>query len=432
MKAAHKSESVLAAAQAAFRAGDFGAAEAAIASFIGPKFSVPVEKLTIRRDRLSLNSVNGTFESAGKKLFFKFHMEEAEDEGGEYYRAALLERVGYPVEKPLYISQEKGEQFLIYPYIESERLADLCRRLEQLLPSPESAAVIRAQEELDRTCAALCLKTLKTGTPQQLDAEPVMQLFYRRLVTNGKPGGRQYSFYKGQDFIFPDDLTLPYDKLAALRWTINGLDYDMTLEEGFARARRLLAPGAMGSYPACTAHGDAHNGNVWANRKNGKIALSWFDPAFAGEYIPVLLAEVKPTFHNIFAHADWLYDSAEADKNLSVAAHIEDGRLVVTHDWKLPALREGFLKSKRDNFWKPVLAELRKRNQLPNNWQEYVRAALFCCPTLVMNLRAHAGTASNSHTPKTSLLGLSIAVMLAQAPAGGEDTVSEFFREIAP
>jgi hypothetical protein len=61
-----------------------------------------------------------------------------------------------------------------------------------------------------------------------------------------------------------------------------------------------------------------------------------------------------------------------------------------------------------------------------------MRAALFCCPTLVMNLRADAGSASNSHTPKTSLLGLAIAVMLAQSPAKGDDVVSKFFGEIAP
>ena len=79
-----------------------------------------------------------------------------------------------------------------------------------------------------------------------------------------------------------------------------------------------------------------------------------------------------------------------------------------------------------------MLAELKKRGQLPGDWQDYMRAALFCCPTLVMNLRANAGTALNSHTPQTSLLGLSIAMMLAQAPEQGEDDVSRFFAAIAP
>jgi hypothetical protein len=85
---------------------------------------------------------------------------------------------------------------------------------------------------------------------------------------------------------------------------------------------------------------------------------------------------------------------------------------------------------KQDYFWIPVLAELKKRALLPSSWQDYIRSALFCCPTLVMNLRAGAGTSQNSHTPKTSLLGLSIAIMLASSPVQGDDVVSSFFKSI--
>jgi hypothetical protein len=177
------------------------------------------------------------------------------------------------------------------------------------------------------------------------------------------------------------------------------------------------------------AHGDAHNGNVWYNATQPP-SLSLFDPAFAGPHIPALLAEIKPTFHNIFAHPLWLYDSAEANAGLHVSFAVKGDFIEVEHDWKLSPLRKGFLDIKRERLWKPLIAALRERKLLPADWQGYMRSALFCCPTLVMNLRAHAGSKSNSHTPKTSLLGLSVAMMLASKPAEGRDTVSDFFAEL--
>jgi hypothetical protein len=177
------------------------------------------------------------------------------------------------------------------------------------------------------------------------------------------------------------------------------------------------------------AHGDAHNGNVWYNTGNPP-SLSLFDPAFAGLHIPALLAEIKPTFHNIFAHPLWLYDAREADAGLDIEFCIKDNHIEVEHNWHLSPLRSEFLKLKRDRLWKPLIQELRKRNWLPRDWQHYMRSALFCCPTLVMNLRAHAGNTNNSHTPKTSLLGIAVAMTLASPHQSGNDIVSDFFAEL--
>jgi hypothetical protein len=49
-----------------------------------------------------------------------------------------------------------------------------------------------------------------------------------------------------------------------------------------------------------------------------------------------------------------------------------------------------------------------------------MRLALFCCPTLVMNLRA--GSASN-HNPTSSAIGFSTAMMLG---CGGDDDFSQW------
>ncbi len=415
----------------AFKKGDIEEAEQNLSAFIAGKFDLPVQNLKVRKDTLSLNSVNGVFDSDNRKLFFKFHMEESESTVQEYYRAELLSNAGYPVEQPLYISRAVGEQVLIYPFKESERLADVCRRLDM---GGDISAVVKAQEELDCICAGKALETYKVAKARDLEKESILQLFYWRLVDVAEDGsvsagGRYKNFYVGQDFEFPNDVKITYESLGNLSWVINGRAYPVTLEESFTKARKILAPDHYAEYAACTAHGDAHNGNAWLNKDNNGTHISWFDPAFAGENIPVMLAEVKTLFHNIFAHPDWLYDSKDGDNALEASCKIEDGKIIIEHNWELPPLRTEFLRSKLENFWKPVLKDIKSKGQLPEDWEEYVRAALFCCPTLVMNLRANAGSSQNCHTPKTSLVGLSIAIMLASA-GDKPDVMSEFFTDL--
>jgi len=412
-------------------------AEPILARFIADKFDIrSVKSLKIRKDNISLNSVNGTFEDgSARRFFFKFHLEENEaDTLDEYYKAELLSKVGYAVELPLFISRDVGEQILIYPYVEYERLFDVCRRIEQGAES-ETENIIAAQADMDRMAAEKCIATLTLAKGEDYIAEPLLQLFYWRLVDKQPdgtylPGGRFKSFYLDKDFTF-QGLELPYAELSPLKWNINGVPYAISLGEAFENARNLLAPDSISEYPACIAHGDAHNGNVWVKPdEKGKVTFSYFDPAFASEKMPVLLAEIKSTFHNIFAHPDWLYQAAEAEKKLNISAEIKDGTLYVQHNWKLTNLRQRFLDSKKNLFWIPVLQELKKRKWLPANWQDFMRAALFCCPTLVMNLRAGTGTNVNMHTLKTSLLGLSIAMMCASTPISGDDIMSDFFNSL--
>ena len=58
-----------------------------------------------------------------------------------------------------------------------------------------------------------------------------------------------------------------------------------------------------------------------------------------------------------------------------------------------------------------------------------MKLALFCCPTLVMNLRAGAGT----HNPVSSAIGLAVAVMMGSEPEPGvSDVLSEFLDGLEP
>jgi hypothetical protein len=417
-------------------------AEAMLRAFLSSLFPLDIVSVEVRRDRLSLNSVNGFItlaapekQTGAQVLFFKFHHEENEEGLKEYYNSKLLYDNGYPVEMPLYASHEVGKQVLIYPFKSAERMADVCKALDALETQDKRMQdVLGAQEALDRVTAERYLATLHDAPIAKVRDEPILQLFHHRLVDDrANPttlGGRYKQFYEHKIFELPGHNIIGYEDLSTLTWRINGIEYNDTLEHAFANALRVLAPLAQGkeTYPAVVAHGDAHNGNVWYNEH--PLFLSLFDPAFAGPHIPALLAEIKPTFHNIFAHPLWLYDSQEANAKLEISFDIREGHIEVEHNWKLSPLRQRFLEIKCDRLWKPLIKELRAKNRLPAGWQDYIRSALFCCPTLVMNLRAYAGNASNFHTPKTSLLGLSVAIMLAYPPESGQDMVSEFFEEL--
>ena len=117
----------------------------------------------------------------------------------------------------------------------------------------------------------------------------------------------------------------------------------------FAEAVTRLAPAALGP-AAVVAHGDAHDANVWVEADG----LRWFDPALAGAHVPALLAEVKPTFHNVWAHhPDQLYHPGEA--TAGARAERRGDTLHVTLAWSLPAVRARRLASTVEHVWTPFV-----------------------------------------------------------------------------
>jgi hypothetical protein len=142
---------------------------------------------------------------------------------------------------------------------------------------------------------------------------------------------------------------------------------------------------------------------------------------------------VKATFHNVFAHPLWLYHPEEADERYKVTVKVTGERIEVVHDWGLTPLRQAFLDAKIEFIWRPLLRVLAMRGLLPANWERIVRLALFCCPTLVMNLRAgasHGATAGRS--PAIAALSFAVAVMAGCAPLTGADAFSRFIASVAP
>jgi hypothetical protein len=369
-------------------------------------------------DEYSLNSVSGRVRFAdGDLLFFKFHSEEGEEAHvSEYYRAQLLADAGLPVELPLHLAGQPGRQIALYELRTEPRMADVCAELERgdgRLP----AGLVAARRALDRVTGEVALRTLRAG--QAGSSPAIHQLFWRRLTDDAGrfPGGRYRAWYL-------DDPA--YAGLADRRFVINGVEYQHTLAEIAAAAARLLDPAVLATGPAVTAHGDDHQGNVWVLSGPGGPELRLFDPAFAGSDLPALLAPVKATYHNVFAHPFWLYHPAEAARRIDVQVETGDGVIEVTDDATLPPLRRDIAESIARLVWAPLLRELARRDQLPPDWRATVRAALACCPLLVTRLLA-AG-----RPEPIRYLGLARTVMAGSEPVDGEDAVSRFLDSVSP
>nr|WP_173513708.1 hypothetical protein [Sinorhizobium psoraleae] len=394
-------------------------------------FDLDAENVIINRDRYSLNSLNGFFETKAGEFFFKFHQEEGEEAmSGEYYRADILARAGIPVDQPIHMSALPGEQILIYRRRNDRRFSDVLRDLDLNPNLDEEAIAVAAERRLSAELLSVYRRTLHSVTAEEVASEPIHRLFYERMIdpeSRTMPGGRYANFYVGRTFRFPD-VELDWEAFSRARFVINGLRYQRTVGELFAAAADRLRPQKLADAGGVTAHGDAHNANVWYARSGEEAVLSFFDPAFAGTHVPTLLAEIKATFHNILAHPLWLYDPAEAERRYRVRAEYGGGVLNVETNWALSRVRRSLLEVKARLLWRPLLAELKARGNLPADWRTVLRLALFLCPTLVMNLRAGAST----HNPSSSLLAFSVAVMAGSEPESGSDDMRRFLDGIDP
>ncbi|WP_334173891.1 hypothetical protein [Pseudoxanthobacter sp.] len=404
-----------------------------IGTLLAGLFAIEPQHIALNRDQYSLNSLNGFFSAGGEDFFFKFHQEEGEEDmSGEYYRADILAGAGLPVDLPVFKSTLPGEQILVYRRRTDPRFSDVLRALDEAPDPAMEDRAVAAEAALSRQIAAVCHRSLHAVTAGQVAAEPIHRLFWERMVdpvTRHPPGGRLARFYLGQTFAFPG-VTLPWETLSRLKWRINGRLYDSTLGDLFAAAIHRLSPAALADAGGVIAHGDAHNANVWFTQHAERAELTFFDPAFAGQHVPSLLAEVKATFHNCLAHPLWLYEPALAAERFRARATVSGDTLVVETDWQPTVLRRRLLAVKATEIWRPLLADLHRRSLLPADWERVIRLALFLCPTLVMNLRADGGP--NGHNPVSSLIGFSTAVMAGSPPRSGEDVMTGFFHSIDP
>jgi hypothetical protein len=390
---------------------DSRSVEEPLRSWLEAKFSLGIRSLTVLRSAVSLNSVNGKIKTAdGRTLFFKFHAEENDQALSEYYRGNVLSDAGLPVIRPLFQSSEPGEQVLIYPWISAPTAFDLWRAVDEGNQNGK-VALLRAESELCDACIQACRNSLSVARAEEIDQESIWMLFSRRL-TSSDPSivPRITQFYQGKTVELPNGTPLPFETLRTMRWIINGRQYEKTLGKIIDDATSRVCAGSEQRWPVVVAHGDEHNGNKFFIDD----AFVFFDPAFASSSIPALLAFVKTTFHDTFAHPLWLYEPGNALPKLELSCRVESDAVVVDHNWDLQTIapaRVELLKMKMERLWKPLIDLLKEKNLLRKDAFRFVKSALACCPLLVDNL------ISPKYAPALKVLGLGRCVeMGATAP----------------
>lgn len=385
-------------------------AEALLLSFLREIYSPDVAQVELRPLAVSLNSFNGFLTlTDGRRLFFKTHT-EPDGVIGEYYHAAQLAEAGYPVVQPIFSSTQSGKQLLIYPVIDHPSVFEIAWQIESG-HSDDFPALEQAQYAADDLLFLLYEQSLQPQVKKLAKESPVHQLFYHRLA-----GGRLDRFYGSMgdelssvNIVLPD-ITVPFNEVLKVRWKINGLRYEDCLQDIITNAIHLLNPAQDG--PSIVGHGDAHNGNVFFR---GSEPLLYFDPAFAGRHHP-LLDLTKPLFHNVFAM--WMYYPREKSAAMRIRLHCADDQWDVQHDYVLHPVREMFLRSKVDRVLIPTLRLLKRTGQLRSDWRAYLKAALFCCPFLTMNLADPV-----KFPPEISLLGLTMAVEMGTESNDGRSVI---------
>lgn len=399
---------------------DRSGAESLLLSFLREVLQFDVTAVELRPLAVSLNSFNGFMTLAdGKRLFFKTHT-EPDNVIGEYYHAAQLAEAGYPVILPVYSSMEAGKQLLVYEVISDPSVFDLAWAVECGETNQASALLMAAQNEADEALLRIYRNTLKHQSAEEAASAPVHQLFHHRLVQ-----GRFQRFYgplPGDEGAYPN-IELPSGRASLygvrkVHWEINGQLYDDSLDDLIRRAVRLLEPSQAG--PSIVGHGDAHNGNVFFHPD--PPALTYFDPAFAGRHHP-LLDLAKPLFHNVFAM--WMYFPDVKRQHTRISLDKDGDLWRVQHDYVLHPVRMMFWRSKIERVVIPIIRDLGQQGWLRKDWRNYLKAALFCCPLLTMNLAD-----STRFPPEISLLGLAMAIEMGGESQGIRSLLDRTLDEI--
>lgn len=402
---------------------DQGAAEALLVDFIAETFPLDVASVQLRPSAISLNSFNGFLtQHDGRRLFFKTHT-ESDNVIGEYYRASVLAEAGYPVIQPIYSSTEAGKHLLIYEVIDDPSVFDVAWEIETgddtLFAQLESA-----QRDADRHLLERYMQTLAPQKAQDAAEAPIHQLFHHRLAQGrlvrfygALPGGRGAT----ENQIMLPGRVVPMQQVRGVHWEINGQRYEDTLDDVISRALQVLHPAQAGM--SVVGHGDAHNGNVFLRTSHTPPDLLYFDPAFAGAHHP-LLDLTKPLFHNVFAM--WMYFPAEKQSQTHIRLDKRGATWVVEHDYALHPVRDMFLNSKVELVLKPILKYLNATGQLRDDWRTYLKAALFCCPFLTMNLAD-----DKRFPPEIALLGLAMAIEMGAESIGKRSRIDDVLDDVA-
>jgi hypothetical protein len=404
---------------------DKSIAEAKLLSFLQSNYDASVSSVSINTKPESLNSLNGIVEmGSGAKYFFKTHTEENE-QLSDYYNSQMLSDAGYPMLQPTRIQHKPGQQIALYEVITLPTLFDEIKKAEDVFLqtgqlTDEADQLMQMNETLDGKVFECYKQSLDT---QELDTgnAPIHQLFFHRIAS----GGRIDLFYTEKQLLL-DNQTFAYSDFSKLSWTINSVQYAQPLSVLVDRARKVLKDNM--ATISVVGHGDAHNGNLFVDY--AKPQLTYFDPAFAGRHSP-FLDLVKPLFHNVFAR--WMYFPDTVSDEFEITFKATANSIVVEHNFKPTEIRKRFFTSKIANALVPLIQYLEGRGALPADWQQQMRAALFCCPFLTVNLFAPSnlqGSLAERYNSKIKLLGLCMCISMAADVRSGRSEITDMLAQL--
>ena len=92
----------------------------------------------------------------------------------------------------------------------------------------------------------------------------------------------------------------------------------------------------------------------------------------------------------------------------------------------VPLIRKMFWRSKVEKVLQPTLKLLKERQALRQDWRSLLKAALFCCPFLTMNL-----IDSQKFTPRIALLGLTMAIEMGAESSSKKSVLDSTLDELA-
>lgn len=360
---------------------DKEAAEDMVCNWFERYLKLKVDSVRLVPKAVSLNSFNGFYTVNGEEYFFKTHVEEM-GIGQEYYDAQVMHQAGYNIVLPLRSIQEYGQQMVIYPVMRWPEMFNLMRSCDTGGDTNSITAeqLVAAERHECQRLLEIYDTTLKLSSAQENAQAKIYQLFWHRLV-----GERLQDFYMGKQVLLPSQErgSIPFAELLSYHWVVNGKPISLggelpTLGMLIERGKQVLSPER--DFWTVVGHGDAHFGNVFL--EEGKRYL-YFDPAFAGHHSP-LLDLVKPFFHNVFAM--WMYFGLDIARELQISVELRGETIYVEHSYDLPPIRQAMLETKQDFLLKPLLALMKGRGALPEDWREILRSALLCCPLLTIDM----------------------------------------------
>ena len=414
---------------------------AEVAALLARLFALEAPQVALRQDAYSLNSLNGFARERRAALVL-----QVSPRGGRGVPRRVLQRGPLGRSRPA--SGSAGGSFApggrAGAALPPGGRSALCRPLPRRelapgeAPPPATTAapalrpgpLLAAAETLDAAAGAVLADSLHAITPKQSAAEPIHRLFSARLGEAGEGGPR-----RARRLVLWRAVLRTSERGGGrgggggrrCRACVGGALPPLLAHQraglppspfslASPRAARLLAPESLARFGGALAprrrprrqplrrapslRCPRHGGARCAGRSRPPAgACATLTRPSPGAHVPALLAEAKATFHNVFAHPFWLYEPGLAERTFKVSARRQGDELVVEHDWALTPLRAGLLESKLRHIWRPLLAAMAEAGLLAPGWQSALAAALFCCPTLVLPLRA--GAAGGLGAPQT-------------------------------